>query len=57
VNVRPGPSTGNKPVAVLMGGKKVEVLAKEGAWVKIRWTRGMKTPEGWVAGKFVETSE
>ncbi|WP_306535002.1 SH3 domain-containing protein [Geobacter sp.] len=55
VNVRPEPSTSNKPVAVLMGGKKVEVLAREGGWVKIRWTRGKKTLEGWVAGKFVET--
>jgi len=55
VNVRPEPSTSNRPVAVLRGGKKVEVLAREGAWVKIRWTRGKKTLEGWVAGKFMET--
>lgn len=55
VNVRPEPSTNNKPVAVLAGGKKVEVLAREGAWVKIRWTRGKKTFEGWVASKFVDS--
>ena len=55
VNVRPEPSTNKKPVAVLSGGKSVEVLAREGAWVKIRWTRGKKTHEGWVAAKFVET--
>ncbi len=55
VNVRPAPSTNNKPIAVLMGGKKVEVLSKEGSWTKIRWKRGKKVGEGWVAGKFVDT--
>lgn len=55
VNVRPRPSTANKPVAVLSGGKKVEVLGREGTWTKIRWTRGKKTLEGWVAAQFVET--
>lgn len=55
VNVRPRPSTANKPVAVLSGGKKVEVLDRQDEWVKIRWTRGKKAHEGWVAGKFVET--
>ncbi|ABB33529.1 bacterial SH3 domain lipoprotein, putative [Geobacter metallireducens GS-15] len=55
VNVRPEPSTGKKPVAVLSGGKYVEVLGREGTWVKIRWTRGKKAHEGWVAGKFVDT--
>jgi len=55
VNVRPEPSTDKKPVAVLKGGKTVEVLGREGTWVKIRWTRGKKTLEGWVAGKFMET--
>lgn len=55
VNVRPRPSTDNKPVAVLSGGKKVEVLGHEGTWTKIRWTRGKKSHEGWVAAKFVET--
>ncbi len=49
VNVRPEPSTDKKPVAVLKGGKTVEVLGREGTWVKIRWTRGKKTLEGWVA--------
>lgn len=53
VNVRPAPSTNNKPIAVLMGGKKVEVLGTEGSWTKIRWKRGKKVNEGWVAGKFV----
>ncbi|RNC71849.1 MAG: SH3 domain-containing protein [Desulfuromonadales bacterium] len=57
VNVRPAPSTDNRPVAVLMGGKKVEVLAEEGTWVKIRWTRGKKVFEGWVVTKFVEKPE
>lgn len=55
VNVRPDPSTNNKPIAVLMGGKKVEILSKEGSWTKIRWKRGKKVSEGWVAGKFVDT--
>lgn len=54
VNVRPAPSTNNKPIAVLMGGKKVEVLGTEGSWTKIRWKRGTKVSEGWVAGKFVD---
>uniref|UniRef100_A0A831UBC1 SH3 domain-containing protein n=1 Tax=Geobacter metallireducens TaxID=28232 RepID=A0A831UBC1_GEOME len=55
VNVRPAPSAANRPVAVLMGGKKVEVLDRKEEWVKIRWTRGKKVLEGWVAEKFVET--
>lgn len=54
VNVRPAPSTNNKPIAVLMGGKKVEVLGTEGSWTKIRWKRGTKVSEGWVAGKLVD---
>lgn len=56
VNVRPDPSANKKPIAVLRGGKKVDVLNKEGAWAKIRWSRGKKVREGWVAGKFVETA-
>lgn len=55
VNVRPDPSASKKPIAVLRGGKKIDVLSKEGAWAKIRWSKGKKVREGWVAGKFVET--
>lgn len=57
VNVRPDPSAGNKPVAVLQGGKRVEVTAEQGNWVKIRWTRGKKELEGWVFKKYVEGYE
>lgn len=55
VNVRPEPSTHKKPIAVLVGGKKIEVLGTEGSWTKIRWSRGKKVREGWIAGKFVKT--
>ena len=57
VNVRPDPSSGNKPVAVLQGGKRVEVMGEQESWVKIRWTRGKKELEGWVFKKYVEGQE
>ncbi|WP_052263461.1 SH3 domain-containing protein [Geobacter pickeringii] len=57
VNVRPDPSSGKKPVAVLQGGKRVEIIGEEGNWVKIRWSRGKKEHEGWVFKKYVEGHE
>lgn len=57
VNVRPDPSSGNKPVAVLQGGKRIEVVGEQESWVKIRWTRGKKELEGWVFKKYVEGQE
>lgn len=57
VNIRPEPSTNKKPVAVLTGGKKVEIIDRQELWLKIRWTRGKKMLEGWVAGKYVDAPE
>lgn len=57
VNIRPEPSANKKPVAVLMGGKKVEIIDRQELWLKIRWTRGKKVFEGWVAGKYVDSPE
>lgn len=57
VNVRPDPSSERKPVAVLMGGKRVEVVGEQENWVKIRWQRGKKELEGWVFKRFVEGHE
>ncbi|WP_298438836.1 SH3 domain-containing protein [Geobacter sp.] len=54
VNVRPDPSSRHKPVAVLQGGKRIEILGEEGNWVKIRWSRGKRELEGWVFRKYVE---
>lgn len=54
VNVRPTPSSGKKPVAVLPGGKRIEIIGEEGNWVKIRWSHGKKEHEGWVFRKYVE---
>src|SRR5690349_5994932 len=39
VNVRPEPGTTRAPIAVLKGGKVVEVLEEQGGWLKIRWLR------------------
>lgn len=54
VNVRPEPSADGKPVAVLMGGKRVEVVEEQGGWLKIRWHRGKMELEGWVVRRYVE---
>jgi hypothetical protein len=54
VNVRRGPSSRKGVVAVLKGGKHVEVLEEEQSWVRVRWQRGGKTVDGWVYRKFVE---
>ncbi|WP_298272474.1 SH3 domain-containing protein [Geobacter sp.] len=57
VNVRPDPSSRNRPVAVLRGGKRIKILGEEGNWVKIRWSRGKRELEGWVFRKYVEGRE
>jgi hypothetical protein len=57
VNVRPDPSSEKKPAAVLMGGKRIEVVGEQENWVKIRWQRGKKELEGWVFKRFVEGYE
>lgn len=57
VNVRKAASAGGRPIAVLKGGKLIEVVDEEDRWVKIRWKRGNKLKEGWVVKKFVEGVE
>ena len=54
VNVRRGSSPRTKVVAVLKGGTQLELLGKEGSWLRVRWQHGGKTAEGWVYRKFVE---
>lgn len=54
VNVRRSPSSHKGVVAVLKGGKHVEVLEEQQSWVRVRWQRGGKTVDGWVYRKFVE---
>lgn len=54
VNVRRGSSPRTKVVAILKGGTQLELLGKQGSWLRVRWQHGGKTAEGWVYRKFVE---
>ena len=47
-NVRSGPGTSNQVVDVAPTGAKLTVIAREGEWLKVRYTRcGETTIEGW----------
>lgn len=45
LNLRANPSTGSEPMAVLLKGHKVYLMAMQGEWVKVRADGG---PIGWV---------
>ncbi|HOB34378.1 MAG: N-acetylmuramoyl-L-alanine amidase [Firmicutes bacterium] len=49
LNVRPAPSTANQPIGVLMRGQRVEVLEKEGNWLKVKLADGTTA---WIAAAY-----
>jgi uncharacterized protein YraI len=54
LNVREQPTTGAAAVARVKKGERLEVLGRDGEWVRVRLADGAT---GWVHGKYVQSDE
>jgi len=54
ITLRTGPSTGNKIVALLPSGQRLEVIKTQGDWSNVKVLgKGEPAPEGWVLTRYI----